>query len=96
MSAVLASMGGILLGSINGINIPLADIGIKSIPAALIGGVQSIPGAVIGGLLIGLLEGLSSGYIGHGVQEVLAYVVMIVVLIFWPYGFFGLKRIERV
>ena len=96
MSAVLAAMGGILLGSINGINIPLADIGIKSIPAALIGGVQSIPGAVIGGLLIGLLEGLSSGYIGHGVQDVLAYVVMIVVLIFWPYGFFGLKRIERV
>ncbi len=96
MSAVLAAIGGILLGSINGVNIPLADIGIKAIPAALIGGVQSIPGAVIGGLLIGLLEGLSSGYIGHGVQDVLAYIMMIVVLIFWPHGFFGLKRIERV
>ncbi len=96
MSVILAAIGGILLGSINGVNIPLADIGIKAIPAALIGGVQSIPGAVVGGLLIGLLEGLSSGYIGHGVQDVLAYIMMIVVLIFWPHGFFGLKRIERV
>ncbi|MBW1679827.1 MAG: branched-chain amino acid ABC transporter permease [Deltaproteobacteria bacterium] len=96
MSAILAAIGGILLGSINGINIPLANIGIKAIPAALIGGLQSIPGAVVGGLLIGLLEGLSSGYIGHGVQDVVAYIVMIVVLIFWPHGFFGLETIERV
>ncbi|MFH0845669.1 MAG: branched-chain amino acid ABC transporter permease, partial [Pseudomonadota bacterium] len=96
ISAILAAIGGILLGSINGINIPLANIGLKAIPAALIGGLQSIPGAVIGGLLIGLLEGLSTGYIGHGVQEVAAYVVMIVVLIFLPHGFFGLETIERV
>ena len=96
ISAILAAIGGILLGSINGINIPLANIGLKAIPAALIGGLQSIHGAVIGGLLIGLLEGLSTGYIGHGVQEVVAYVVMIVVLIFWPHGFFGLETIERV
>lgn len=96
MSAILAAIGGILLGSINGINIPLANIGLKAIPAALIGGLQSIPGAVVGGLLIGVLEGLSGGYIGHGIQDVVAYVVMIVVLIFWPHGFFGLKRIERV
>jgi len=52
--------------------------------------------AVVGGLLIGLLEGISGGYIGHGIQDVVAYIVMIVVLIFWPHGFFGLKRIERV
>lgn len=96
ISAVLAAIGGILLGSINGINIPLANIGLKAIPAALIGGLQSIHGAVIGGLLIGLLEGLSTGYIGHGVQDVVAYVVMIVVLVFWPHGFFGLETIERV
>lgn len=96
MSAMLAAVGGILLGSINGINIPLANIGLKAIPAALIGGVQSIGGAVVGGLLIGLLEGLSMAYIGHGIQEVLAYIMMIVVLIFWPHGFFGLETIERV
>lgn len=96
MSAMLAAIGGILLGSINGINIPLANIGMKAIPAALIGGLQSIPGAVIGGLIIGLLEGLSSGYIGHGIQDVVAYIVMIIVLVFWPHGFFGLVTIERV
>ncbi len=96
MSAVLAAIGGILLGSINGVNVPLANVGLKAIPAALIGGLQSIPGAMVGGVLIGLLEGLSTGYIGHGVQEVVAYVVMIIVLIFWPHGFFGLERIERV
>jgi branched-chain amino acid transport system permease protein len=96
MSAMLAGIGGVLLGSINGVNVPLADIGIKAIPAALIGGVQSIPGALIGGLLIGLLEGLSQAYIGHGIQEVLAYIMMILVLIYWPHGFFGLETIERV
>ncbi|MBU2551168.1 MAG: branched-chain amino acid ABC transporter permease [Proteobacteria bacterium] len=96
MSAMLAAIGGVLLGSMNGINIPLANIGLKAIPAALIGGAQSIPGAIIGGLMIGLLEGLSTGYIGHGIQDVLAYIVMIIVIIFFPHGFFGLETIERV
>ncbi len=96
LSAIIAAIGGILLGSINGINIPLSNIGLKAIPAALIGGLESIPGAICGGLIIGLMEGIAGGYIGHGTQDVAAYIIMLVILFVLPYGFFGYERIERV
>jgi branched-chain amino acid transport system permease protein len=66
----------------------------------LVGGLESVPGAIIAGLIIGVAEGLASGYIdpmvGGGIAEVFAYALAIVSLLIWPYGLFGLRRIERI
>lgn len=100
IAAIISAVGGYLLGSINGVNIALADIGLKALPAALLGGLDSIIGAVVGGLIIGVLEGLACGYldpiVGGGMGEVFPFIVMILILLFRPYGLFGLRRIERV
>lgn len=100
IGAMISGVGGVLLGSINGINIPLADIGLKALPAALLGGLDSIPGVIVGGLLIGIFEGLAVGYIdpliGGGTKTVVPFILMIVILVIRPYGLFGLKRIERI
>jgi len=100
IASLISAIGGILLGSISGINLTLGQIGLKAIPAALIGGLESIAGAIIGGLIIGILENLAAGYIdplvGGGIKEIFPYIILVIVLLFRPHGLFGLKRIERV
>ena len=100
IAAVVASVGGILLGQINGINLSLAHFGLKVFPVVILGGLESVPGAVVGGFVIGVLESLSSGYLdpvfGGGVREVAPFVLLVIVLMVKPYGLFGQERIERV
>ncbi|MDY7037108.1 MAG: branched-chain amino acid ABC transporter permease [Thermodesulfobacteriota bacterium] len=96
IASVLSALAGVFLGSIHNVNIPLADIGLKALAAALLGGLESIGGAVVAGMIIGVVEGLAAGYIGHGVREVAPFVVMMLVLTVRPYGLFGLEEIERV
>jgi branched-chain amino acid transport system permease protein len=47
-----------------------------------------------------VIENLTAGYLdaylGGGTKDLVPYLVMIVVLMFRPYGLFGKKRIERI
>jgi len=96
IAAIVATVGGVIIGSISGFSQNLAVMGIFAIPAAFIGGLNSIPGAIVGGLLVGLVESLASGYIGMGSGTAVAFILLIVVMIFRPHGLWGLVTIERV
>ena len=95
-----AAIGGIMLTSLTSVQYGQAALGLIGIAVALVGGLQSMGGVIIGGLLVGLVQGLSAGYIDQYVpgsfQEVSAYVVMMLILLLRPHGFFGWERIERV
>ena len=99
-SGAISTVIGALLGSIVGVSYLLSPIGLKALPAALLGGLDSIVGAMIAGPIIGILENLAAAYIdpitGGGIANVFPFIIMIIVLVLRPYGFFGLKRIERV
>jgi len=96
IAGIAATVGGVLLGGTLGFQLDLSRIGLLSIPAAFIGGLESPEGAVLGGLLIGLSESIISGYVGNAAGVPAAFVILIAVMFFRPYGFFGLERIERV
>lgn len=100
LAAVVSAIGGILLGTINGINSTLSFIGLKVFPVVILGGLDSIGGAILGGLAIGVVENLSGGYLeglfGGGVKEVAPFVVLVLTLMIKPYGLFGKEEIERV
>ncbi|RJX33133.1 MAG: branched-chain amino acid ABC transporter permease [Desulfarculus sp.] len=100
IGALVSAVGGILVGNINGINIALADFGLKVFPAVILGGLESIAGAIIGGLTIGVLENIMGSYLdiylGGGVKEIAPFIVLIMILMIKPYGLFGIKEIERV
>ncbi len=101
IACVVGVIGGILLGSVSGVMIPLAEIGLKAFAVVLLGGVNSIGGAIIAGIILGVLENVAAGYLdpllpGGGLAQVFPFIVMIIVLIFRPYGLFGLVRIERI
>jgi branched-chain amino acid transport system permease protein len=74
--------------------------GLRALPAIILGGMDSIPGAVIGGLIIGVAENLAGfylePYLGSGINEIIAYVIVLIVMMVRPYGLFGSKEIERV
>jgi branched-chain amino acid transport system permease protein len=100
IAAVVASIGGILIGNINGVNSSLSAFGLKVFPAVILGGLDSIPGAILGGLIIGVLEALSGIYLDPifegGTKEVVPFVILVIVLMIKPYGLFGTEEIEKV
>jgi len=95
-----AGVGGIFLGSINGLNISVGHLGLLVLPAVVLGGLNSVPGAIAGGLIIGVLQNLTGGYLDRfipgGIKDIFPLAFMAVFLIFKPYGLWGWVKIERV
>ncbi|MYH48688.1 MAG: branched-chain amino acid ABC transporter permease [Gammaproteobacteria bacterium] len=96
LAAASAALGGIMLGNIVGVSPNVAAIGLRVFPVVILGGLDSIKGAVVGGAIIGLLEVYVGFYVGHGLNLVVPYLVLIMVLMVRPYGLFGKEIIERV
>ncbi len=70
--------------------------GLKAFTAAVLGGIGSLPGAMLGGLLLGLIEAFWSGYFSVEYKDVASFAILILVLIFMPYGLLGTPEIEKV
>jgi branched-chain amino acid transport system permease protein len=100
MTGVVSALGGIIWGSMLGVDVQLALVGLKVFPVVILGGLDSIGGALVGGLIVGIVESLAAGYldpyVGGGTKDFAPYVLMIVVLMVRPYGIFGKRQIERV
>jgi len=101
IASVVGVIGGILLGGVSGVMIPLSQIGIKAFAVVLLGGVNSVGGAIVAGVILGVLENVAAGYLdpmlpGGGLASVFPFMVMIVVLVIRPYGLFGQVEIERI
>ncbi len=100
IAAVVSSIGGVILGNINGINTQLGHLGLKVFPAVILGGLDSLLGAALGGLVIGVLENVCDGvakqfFALHGFREVAAFVFLVIILMIKPHGLFGTEEIER-
>ena len=75
--------------------------GMKAFVAAVLGGIGSLPGAMAGGLILGVLETLVVGYSGllgisPGYRDAVAFVLLILILLFKPSGLFGKLQREKV
>jgi branched-chain amino acid transport system permease protein len=77
---------------------PLMGIipGLKAFVAAVLGGIGIIPGAMVGGLLLGVIESLVSAAGFSLWRDGVAFVVLILILIFRPAGLFGKNVREKV
>lgn len=69
--------------------------GLKAFIAAIMGGIGNIPGAMLGGMLLGIIETLGAGYISPQWKDVIAYVILIIILIFRPTGLLGERVAEK-
>jgi branched-chain amino acid transport system permease protein len=100
IAILMCCIAGFLAGSMAAVDFPhIYALSMKAVPSVLVGGLESIIGAVIGGLTIGVLENIAGGYIDPfvqgGMQEVAPWIIVLVIMIIRPFGFFGYRRIER-
>lgn len=96
ISAALGGFAGVLLSPVTFVHMNMGYIGLKAMPAAVLGGFYSIPGAIAGGLIIGVTESLAGVYLPIGWKDVAAWIILILVLIVRPYGLFGGERKKKV
>jgi branched-chain amino acid transport system permease protein len=100
MSSVLATTAGVMWGSVQGVNQGLALLLLKGLTVAVLGGLDSIGGAILAGLLLGLLEGVASGYldplVGGGSRDLVVAATLILTILIRPHGLFGRHDIERI
>ncbi len=91
IGSALAALGGVLIAShVGQINFYVGFIaGIKAFTAAVLGGIGSIPGAVLGALVLGLTESFATGYISSDYEDVFAFGLLVLILIFKPAGILG-------
>lgn len=64
-------------------------LGIKAFSAAVLGGIGNLRGALLGGLLLGILEMYGQALFGTEWRDVVAFVVLVLVLMFRPTGILG-------
>jgi len=90
LGAGLAGTAGVLVGLNEPLNPTMGDAYIiKAFVVCVLGGLGSVQGALAGGLVFGIIEALGSQYIGTGVPDAVALLVLIVVLIVRPTGIMG-------
>jgi len=70
--------------------------GLKGFTAAVLGGIGNIGGAMLGGLLLGLIESLAVSFFSATYKDVVTFIILILVLIFRPWGLMGEKQPEKV
>jgi branched-chain amino acid transport system permease protein len=98
LGSVLAAVAGILYGLAYPKIDPLMGVmpGLKAFVAAVLGGIGNVPGAVVGGLLIGVIEAFVGGSQFSNYRDAIAFVILIVILLFRPSGLFGKYEPEKV
>ncbi|WP_214411088.1 branched-chain amino acid ABC transporter permease [Sphaerisporangium fuscum] len=64
-------------------------LGIKAFTAAVLGGIGNLRGALVGGVLLGLIENWGAIFFGSDWKDVIAFVVLVIVLMFRPTGLLG-------
>ena len=96
ISAVIATVAGILTAPVSLIDPLMGFVGIKAFAAAIVGGFGSLPGAILGGLLVGIVEQFAGLYLPPGFADMSAYVLLLIILIIRPEGLFATMQRKKV
>ncbi len=105
LGSALGAVAGVMVSANYGQAHPTMGftLGLKAFSAAVLGGIGNLAGAMLGGMLLGLIESIGAGYIGDltggflgsQYQDVFAFFVLILVLVFRPSGLMGERVAER-
>lgn len=92
LGTALAALGGALIGPLFLVFPQMGDAPmVKGLAGILLGGMGSVPGAVVGGFIIGVAESLSTLFLPTDYRDSVAFVVMVLILLVWPRGLFGVR-----
>ena len=105
IGAGLAAIAGVMFASNYGIAHYAMGFtpGLKAFTAAVLGGIGNLGGAMVGGIVLGLVESIGAGYIENltfgflnsSYQDIFAFIILGLVLIFRPTGLLGERVSDR-
>ena len=92
IACALAGIAGTLVGPTYQVVVYMGYIILlKAFASAVVGGFGSLPGAIVGGFTVGLFETACSFFISGSHKDAYAFLLMVVVLLIKPTGFFGVQ-----
>lgn len=95
VAALLAGIAGFLMSSVYMVYPIIGNmIVLKAFTVVILGGMGNVGGAAAAGLLLGIVESLTSAYLGNGLRDIVGFVIVIAVLLLRPQGLFG-KSFQR-
>ncbi len=94
----LGGAAGVMVGLYYGqVNFTMGwSYGLKAFIAAVLGGIGNIPGAMLGGLLLGVIEAMGAAFISTAWKDGIAFIILILILIFRPTGLLGERVADKV
>ncbi|SLN18739.1 High-affinity branched-chain amino acid transport system permease protein LivH [Roseovarius gaetbuli] len=98
IAAAVAGLAGVMYAPINSPNYHMGmDFLVLSFVVVVVGGMGSLPGAVLAGFLLGILESFASmneiKSILPGIDQIIIYLVAIIILLTRPRGLMGRKGV---
>mgnify|MGYP000288948013 CR=1 FL=1 len=97
VSTIFAGIAGLLIAPLFNVSAGMGTIfGIKAFAAAILGGISSAWGCVIAGMLYGLIEALTTAFLGSTYTQIVAFSSIILVLFIMPNGLFGRASVSKV
>jgi branched-chain amino acid transport system permease protein len=93
VASLLAGIAGVLDGVKNSAISPHMglEVAVKALVVMLLGGLGNVPGAMAAGILLGLVEILTSAYVGTSVRDFFTFLILILLLLYRPTGLFGTR-----
>ncbi|MBR9840877.1 MAG: branched-chain amino acid ABC transporter permease [Rhodobacteraceae bacterium] len=93
--AVFAGVAGFLMSSVFMVHPLIGNmIVLKAFTVVILGGMGSVTGAAAAGLMLGIVESMTSAYLGNGLRDIVGFLMVVIVLLAWPQGIFG-RKLER-
>ncbi|MDI3480986.1 MAG: branched-chain amino acid transport system permease protein [Tepidanaerobacteraceae bacterium] len=97
IGSALAAAGGIFFGQSYSIEPYMGiDLGWKAFIAAVVGGIGSIEGAVVGSFILAGIEVFTVAYLSSNLKNGIAFALLIILLVIWPYGIMGKPSLKKV
>ncbi len=98
LAAAVAGLAGVMYAPINSPNYHMGmDFLVLSFVVVVVGGMGSLPGAVLAGFMLGILESFASmnevKSLLDGIDQIIIYLVAIVILLTRPRGLMGRKGV---
>ncbi len=97
ISTVLAGIAGLLIAPLFNVASGMGLVfGIKAFATAILGGITSAWGVVLAGMLYGLVEALTTAYLGSSYTQIISFSMIILVLFAMPNGLLGRAALKKV